>query len=93
MASKISGDLADYEWHVWAALQFHCDECGEHLECTNDIRAGEEEAPEGPWAWRKAREAMVAGWYLPGKGSSASLGCLCPRCAAKHDAVVQKPKA
>ena len=84
---KLSGGLDAYEFYIEMALQWLCDDCGEHVECTNDIRDEEERAPYGKWSKRKAMEGMKAGWYVRPLAENGSLitGCLCPKCAKNRD--------
>jgi hypothetical protein len=88
---KISGDIDAYEFHVEVALHFHCDDCGEHMEC--QILESDVEAPRPPWATREGRRGMLLGWYVPPLAPDGSLlrGCLCPTCARKDGLEVQKP--
>lgn len=84
---RASDQLARYEEHIYRALNWDCSECGAHVQAAADIRKEEEsQAPDGPWALRKAREAMDAGWYLPPLEYTNRLPilfCVCPACAAK----------
>jgi hypothetical protein len=91
---KISGSLDAYDFYIWANLQWLCHDCGEYIECTNDIREEEKDkAPEGAWAARKGKEAMLAGWYvrpLSETGALISMECLCPKCAKAHGLVIRE---
>ena len=80
----ISGDIDAYEFHAEVALHFHCDDCGEHLECS--VLDSDVEAPRPPWATREGRRGMMLGWYVPPLSPDGSLmrGCLCPSCARKR---------
>jgi hypothetical protein len=90
---KQSGNLDAYEFHIETVLHWFCQDCGDSVECTNDIREIELDAPYGSWATRKGREAMIAGWYvrpLSKNGSLISTECLCPKCAKKHGLTISK---
>jgi hypothetical protein len=90
---KLSGGLDAYEFYIETVLQWLCHDCGEYVQCTNDIRENEQEAPYGDWATRKGKEAMIAGWYvrpLSENGSLTSIECLCPKCAKNHGLVISK---
>jgi hypothetical protein len=85
-----SGGLNAYEFYIEAVLAWHCGDCDSYIECTNDIREDELDAPYGAWAVRKGKEGMAAGWYVPPLTSEGSLivGCLCPACARKRGLVI-----
>ena len=91
---KYSANLGGYEAYIYLALQWLCSECGEYADAVTDIRAGEEKAPnKGTWTWRKAKEAMESGWYVPPRMESSTLPllfCLCPNCANANGLVVRK---
>jgi hypothetical protein len=87
-----SGGLSAYEFHIEVALQWTCDDCGAYLECLQDIREDEADAPYGKWAKRKGEEGMAAGWYVPPLTDDGSLtcGCLCRDCAKRRGLEVIK---
>ena len=76
---KVAGDLAAYEFHVWASLNFLCSDCGTRLDCP--VLDSDVEAPNPPWSIREAKRAMSLGWYV----HSACPLCFCPSCAKKRD--------
>ena len=80
---KIGGSLDAYEFYVWFALHYHCEDCGAHMECP----VGDEDvtAPEPPWSTREGRRGMALGWYVPPLTSHGSLLplSLCPTCAKR----------
>jgi hypothetical protein len=88
---NLSGDLDAYEFYIETALQWLCCDCGEYVECTNDIRENEQDAPYGEWAIRKGREGMKAGWYVPPLTEKGGLiaECLCPKCAENRGLVIR----
>ena len=90
---KISGDIDAYEFYAEMALHFHCDDCGEHLECS--ILDTDVEAPQPPWATREGRRGMLLGWYVPPLSPTGSLmrGCLCPSCAQKRGLEIRRDEA
>ena len=86
---KPAADLATYEHHLYVHLGWFCSECDAFIRATDDIRSGEESAPEVPWSWRHAREAREGGWFLPPTGEF----CLCPQCARTRGFVMPMPRA
>lgn len=91
-ATYISGDLDAYKFYIEFALCWTCDDCGEHIAASSDIRPGEDDAPYGPWQDRQARQAMSDGWYvqpLTPDGSLITRPCFCPRCAQNRNLTIQ----
>jgi hypothetical protein len=91
--SKVAGGLNAYEFHVEMALHFHCDDCGEHLECP--VTKFDISAPHPPWATREGKRAMALGWYVPPLTADGSLRpeCFCPSCTKKRGLIVQNEDA
>jgi hypothetical protein len=90
---QTSGDLAAYEFYIEMMLSWRCRDCETHVECTDDIRADEQEAPYGGWATRKAKEAMAQGWFvkpLTADGSLMWSVCYCPNCTIRRGLIVAK---
>jgi hypothetical protein len=79
-----TGGIDAYEFYVATAVHFHCDECGEHMECP----VGQEDvsAPYQPWATREGERGRSLGWYVPPLTADGSLRlvCFCPSCARKR---------
>src|SRR5438552_2018682 len=57
----LAGGIDAYEFYVETALHFHCDDCGEHMECP--VPETDVEAPNPPWATREGKRGMSLGWY------------------------------
>jgi hypothetical protein len=87
---KVAGGIDAYEFYVEMALHFHCDDCGEHMECP--VLEADVEAPRPPWATREGKRGMSFGWYVPPLTPDGSLRpeCFCPSCARKRGLVVQR---
>jgi hypothetical protein len=87
----IAGGVDAYEFYAEAALHFHCDDCGEHMECV--VLESDLEAPQPPWATREGIRGMSLGWYVPPLTADGSLRseCLCPSCARKRGLIVHRP--
>ena len=87
----VAGGVDAYEFHAEAALHFHCDDCGEHMECV--VLDSDVEAPQPPWATREGIRGMSLGWYVPPLTADGSLRseCFCPSCAQKRGLIVHRP--
>jgi hypothetical protein len=90
---KVSGGREAYEFYIEMMLQWRCKECQEFIDAAADIRREEEPgAPHhGPWAARKAQEAMRLGWYVQPLTENGSLVpfCLCPSCSVRRGLTVK----
>ncbi len=73
-------DLSDpYQTYAFFAVEFICLGCNRLLEV-----ASKHESPSDEWCVDAARQARVAGWYVPpenGNGLKDIETCYCPECA------------